>query len=214
MVRAPRVARGPARARRRAGAPVLGASVFLLAQTHGVIERYGRGPTYAQTVDDRGHYRLYGIPPGEYSIVASYRGGSATSNVLSLRTGEEYQNINLTVTPGPAHSIEGQVSLTDSGSLADGGGRVLVTLARKRVEQFLLAVGATVVLYDGNPNYPDLGAMWNLIDEEHVTIFGCSASYLLFLKKEGFSPRQVARLDFVLRWYFKKSLQPSTQIKS
>lgn len=52
-----------------------------------------------------------------------------------------------------------------------------------------LAVGATVVLYDGNPNYPHLGAMWKLIDEERITIFGCSASYLLFLKKEGFSPR-------------------------
>lgn len=52
-----------------------------------------------------------------------------------------------------------------------------------------LAVGATVVLYDGNPNYPDPGAMWKLIDEERITIFGCSASYLLFLKKEGFSPR-------------------------
>ncbi len=52
-----------------------------------------------------------------------------------------------------------------------------------------LAVGATIVLYDGNPNYPDLGAMWKLIDEEKTTIFGCSASYLLFLKKEGFVPR-------------------------
>lgn len=57
-----------------------------------------------------------------------------------------------------------------------------------------LAVGATVVLYDGNPNFPDAGAMWKLIDEEQVSIFGCSASYLLFLKKEGFSPRQAARL--------------------
>ncbi len=52
-----------------------------------------------------------------------------------------------------------------------------------------LAVGATIVLYDGNPNYPDPGAMWKLIDEQQITIFGCSASYLLFLKKEGISPR-------------------------
>ena len=52
-----------------------------------------------------------------------------------------------------------------------------------------LAVGATIVLYDGNPNYPDPGAMWKLIEEERITIFGCSASYLLFLKTEGFSPR-------------------------
>ena len=51
-----------------------------------------------------------------------------------------------------------------------------------------LAVGATIVLYDGNPNYPDTGAMWELIQEENITIFGCSASYLHFLKKEGVTP--------------------------
>ncbi len=53
-----------------------------------------------------------------------------------------------------------------------------------------LAVGATVVLYDGNPNYPYPGAMWKLIQEEEITIFGCSASYLHFLKKENISPGQ------------------------
>ncbi len=52
-----------------------------------------------------------------------------------------------------------------------------------------LAVGATIVLYDGNPNYPDPDAMWKLIQEEQITIFGCSASYLHFLKKENISPR-------------------------
>ncbi len=52
-----------------------------------------------------------------------------------------------------------------------------------------LAVGATIVLYDGNPNYPDAGAMWKLIQGEKITIFGCSASYIHFLKKEGVSPR-------------------------
>ena len=51
-----------------------------------------------------------------------------------------------------------------------------------------LAVGATIVLYDGNPNYPDTGAMWRLIQDEQVTIFGCSASYIHFLKKEKVSP--------------------------
>jgi acetoacetyl-CoA synthetase len=53
-----------------------------------------------------------------------------------------------------------------------------------------LAVGATILLYDGNPNYPDAGAMWKLIQDEQVTIFGCSASYLHFLKKEGVSPKK------------------------
>ncbi len=53
-----------------------------------------------------------------------------------------------------------------------------------------LAVGATIVLYDGNPNYPDPGAMWKLIQDEQVTVFGCSASYIHFLKKENVSPRR------------------------
>ena len=51
-----------------------------------------------------------------------------------------------------------------------------------------LAVGATIVLYDGSPNFPDAGAMWKLIEDEKVTVFGCSASYIHFLKKEGEIP--------------------------
>lgn len=53
-----------------------------------------------------------------------------------------------------------------------------------------LAVGATIVLYDGNPNYPDLGAMWQLVQDEEITIFGCSASYVNYLRSQGFKPRQ------------------------
>ena len=45
-----------------------------------------------------------------------------------------------------------------------------------------LAVGATIVLYDGNPNYPDWGTMWKIVQDEKVTIFGCSASYIYYLK--------------------------------
>ncbi|MGQ9648425.1 MAG: acetoacetate--CoA ligase [Thermodesulfobacteriota bacterium] len=51
-----------------------------------------------------------------------------------------------------------------------------------------LAVGATVVLYDGNPNYPDPGAMWRLIQDEKVTIFGCSATYINYLQSQGVKP--------------------------
>ncbi|MCC6498754.1 MAG: acetoacetate--CoA ligase [Anaerolineales bacterium] len=54
-----------------------------------------------------------------------------------------------------------------------------------------LAVGATIVLYDGNPNFPDAEAMWKLIQDEKISIFGCSASYLHFLKKENVSPRRL-----------------------
>lgn len=51
-----------------------------------------------------------------------------------------------------------------------------------------LGVGATVVLYDGNPNYPDPYAMWKLIQDEKIGIFGCSASYINFLKSQGVKP--------------------------
>lgn len=51
-----------------------------------------------------------------------------------------------------------------------------------------LAVGATVVLYDGNPNYPDTGAMWKLIQDEKITIFGTSATYISYLQKQGVKP--------------------------
>ncbi len=51
-----------------------------------------------------------------------------------------------------------------------------------------LGVGATVVLYDGNPNYPAPGAMWRLIQDEKITIFGTSATYINFLQKQGIRP--------------------------
>jgi acetoacetyl-CoA synthetase len=51
-----------------------------------------------------------------------------------------------------------------------------------------LAVGATIVLYDGNPNYPDPGAMWKIIQDEKITVFGCSASYINYLRSQRFNP--------------------------
>lgn len=51
-----------------------------------------------------------------------------------------------------------------------------------------LAVGATLVLYDGNPNYPNWSTMWRLVQDEKITIFGCSASYINHLKSVGAKP--------------------------
>lgn len=53
-----------------------------------------------------------------------------------------------------------------------------------------LAVGATVVLYDGNPSYPDWTAMWKIIETEEITIFGCSATYINFLRTIDASPNK------------------------
>ena len=51
-----------------------------------------------------------------------------------------------------------------------------------------LATGNAIILYDGNPNYPDLGAMWKLIQDEKVTMFGASASYINFIRSQGLKP--------------------------
>ena len=51
-----------------------------------------------------------------------------------------------------------------------------------------LSVGSTVVLFDGNPNYPDWKTMWQLVEDEKITIFGCSASYINYLKAIGAQP--------------------------
>ncbi len=58
-----------------------------------------------------------------------------------------------------------------------------------------LAVGAKIVLFDGNPGYPDTGAMWKLIDDEKITIFGTSATYINMLKSQGFKPKELFNLS-------------------
>ena len=57
------------------------------------------------------------------------------------------------------------------------------------------AVGATIVLFDGNPGHPDLGALWRLAEETGSTYFGTSAPFLLACRKAGLVPKDVADLS-------------------
>jgi acetoacetyl-CoA synthetase len=50
-----------------------------------------------------------------------------------------------------------------------------------------LAVGATVVLFDGAPLAPPT-VLWDLVEQERVTVFGTSAKYLGLAEKEGLRP--------------------------
>jgi len=52
-----------------------------------------------------------------------------------------------------------------------------------------LSVGATLVLYDGNPFHPDEGALWEMAEAEKISVFGTSAGYLSALKSTGLRPR-------------------------
>ncbi|RUR53369.1 acetoacetate--CoA ligase [Aeromonas veronii] len=51
-----------------------------------------------------------------------------------------------------------------------------------------LASGATLVLYDGSPFYPDGNVLWDLAHDEQVSLFGTSAKYLDALHKQGYVP--------------------------
>lgn len=58
-----------------------------------------------------------------------------------------------------------------------------------------LAVGATVVLYDGAPLAPDPTVLWRMASTERVSVFGTSAKYLAMCEKEGLVPRELADLS-------------------
>jgi len=51
-----------------------------------------------------------------------------------------------------------------------------------------LAVGATLVLYDGNPFHPNPEALWKMAQDEKITIFGTSAGYIAALQNTGAKP--------------------------
>ena len=58
-----------------------------------------------------------------------------------------------------------------------------------------LAVGATVVLYDGSPFHPGPEAMFDLIDDERITVFGTSAKAIAAWEKAGLKPRESHKLN-------------------
>jgi len=53
-----------------------------------------------------------------------------------------------------------------------------------------LAVGATLILFDGSPFYPDEGAIFQLAQDEKMTIFGTSARYIASVEKAGLKPKE------------------------
>ena len=51
-----------------------------------------------------------------------------------------------------------------------------------------LATGATIVTYDGSPFYPASSQLFDLTDQEGITVFGTSAKYLAAIQKEEMVP--------------------------
>jgi acetoacetyl-CoA synthetase len=52
----------------------------------------------------------------------------------------------------------------------------------------VLLTDASIVLYDGNPGYPDLGALWDLTQAAGITCFGTSAAYIASCMKAEVVP--------------------------
>jgi len=58
-----------------------------------------------------------------------------------------------------------------------------------------LAIGPTVVLFDGSPFYDDGQVLWDLAEELKISIFGTSAKWIAACDKAGIKPRKTHKLD-------------------
>ncbi|MEL6863709.1 MAG: acetoacetate--CoA ligase [Bacteroidota bacterium] len=54
--------------------------------------------------------------------------------------------------------------------------------------QASLLVGATIVLYDGSPAYPDMEAMWKFAEQAKINHFGTSAPFLVACMRKELQP--------------------------
>jgi len=52
-----------------------------------------------------------------------------------------------------------------------------------------LSIGSTVVLYDGNPAYPNLNKLWHLVEQEKISVFGTSPKFLSICEKNNLIPK-------------------------
>jgi acetoacetyl-CoA synthetase len=53
-----------------------------------------------------------------------------------------------------------------------------------------LLPGSTVLLYDGNPGWPDLGTLWRFAERERATYFGLSPAFVQLNVKNDSRPRE------------------------
>ncbi|MFG0380760.1 acetoacetate--CoA ligase [Pseudomonas sp. zbq_18] len=58
-----------------------------------------------------------------------------------------------------------------------------------------LALGATLVLFDGSPFHPSAERLIDLIDAEGISLFGTSAKFIAALEKAGARPRETHKLS-------------------
>jgi len=59
----------------------------------------------------------------------------------------------------------------------------------------VLALGATLTIYEGSPTFPDANRLFQLVDTEGVTVFGTSAKFISAVEKAGVSPKSKFSLN-------------------
>jgi acetoacetyl-CoA synthetase len=60
-----------------------------------------------------------------------------------------------------------------------------------------LGAGASLVLFDGNPFHPHPGVLWEMAQDEKISVFGTSAGYIAALQNSGVKPGQVYDLTLL-----------------
>ena len=120
------------------GQPILGVAVYAMPKpvSGPLMPLSGQVPGRQTRVDERGQYRLHGLPPGEYAVVAAYGASTAMfgssggaevrsgigsgvqvypSNLrpqfFAVAGGELYRNIDFSITPPGLHNLSGKVRL-------------------------------------------------------------------------------------------------------
>ncbi|MHC4321719.1 MAG: acetoacetate--CoA ligase [Planctomycetota bacterium] len=58
-----------------------------------------------------------------------------------------------------------------------------------------LASGATIVLYDGSPGFPDIGHLWEILEKWKITHFGTSPKFLDIVRKADYLPKHKYSFD-------------------
>ncbi|WP_250658178.1 acetoacetate--CoA ligase [Alkalimarinus coralli] len=57
-----------------------------------------------------------------------------------------------------------------------------------------LSLGATITLFDGSPFHPSPSVLFDIAEQENITVFGASAKYYSACEKAGLNPKSTHRL--------------------
>lgn len=76
-----------------------------------------------------------------------------------------------------------------------------------------LALGATVVLYDGSPFKPTPNALWDLVDEVGITILGTGAKWLSALEDRSIRPSMIVVSRLCMYMYVVQTVNALTYFR-